>query len=153
MPEGERKIVTALFADLKGSTELMEALDPEEAHAIVDLVLRIMAEAVRRYEGYIARTTSVMRRSSGATIACAASGSRSSIRVVEPLRSANTTRLKIFDRAAVRPGCFEQTMTTHSEKDTGGPSTSPLCLVFCGVARCSHAYSRKTAPRRKISDR
>src|SRR5271169_5844758 len=32
--EGERKIVTALFADLKGSTALMEDLDPEDAHAI-----------------------------------------------------------------------------------------------------------------------
>src|SRR5690242_17610750 len=38
--EGERKTVTALFADLKGSTELMEALDPEEARAIVDPALR-----------------------------------------------------------------------------------------------------------------
>jgi hypothetical protein len=34
--EGERKTVTALFADLKGSTELMRDLDPEEARAIVD---------------------------------------------------------------------------------------------------------------------
>jgi hypothetical protein len=33
-PEGERKTVTALFADIKGSTELMEGLDPEEARAI-----------------------------------------------------------------------------------------------------------------------
>ena len=57
VPEGERKIVTALFADLKGSTQLMEDLDPEEAHAIVDPALRIMVEAVRRYEGYVARTT------------------------------------------------------------------------------------------------
>src|SRR6516225_8243194 len=32
--EGERKVVTALFADLKGSTALMESLDPEEARAI-----------------------------------------------------------------------------------------------------------------------
>src|SRR6266851_1606350 len=56
-PEGERKIVTALFADLKGSTQLMEDLDPEEAHAIVDPALRIMVEAVHRYEGYVARTT------------------------------------------------------------------------------------------------
>src|SRR5260370_3722564 len=55
--EGERKIVTALFADLKGSTQLMEDLDPEEAHAIVDPALRIMTEAVPRYEGYVARTT------------------------------------------------------------------------------------------------
>jgi predicted ATPase/class 3 adenylate cyclase len=56
-PDGERKIVTALFADLKGSTQLMEDLDPEEAHAIVAPALRIMAEAVRRYEGYVARST------------------------------------------------------------------------------------------------
>ena len=34
--DGERKTVTALFADLKGSMELMEDLDPEEARAIVD---------------------------------------------------------------------------------------------------------------------
>src|ERR1700686_1076552 len=57
LPESKRKTVTALFADLKGSTELMEALDPEEAHAIVDPALRIMVEAVHRYEGYVARST------------------------------------------------------------------------------------------------
>jgi class 3 adenylate cyclase len=34
--EGERKTVTALFADIKGSTELEQDLDPEEARAIVD---------------------------------------------------------------------------------------------------------------------
>jgi hypothetical protein len=34
--EGERKTVTALFADINGSTELMEDLDPEEARAIID---------------------------------------------------------------------------------------------------------------------
>jgi class 3 adenylate cyclase len=34
--DGERKTVTALFADIKGSMELMEDLDPEEARAIVD---------------------------------------------------------------------------------------------------------------------
>jgi class 3 adenylate cyclase len=55
--EGERKTVTALFADLKGSTEMLETLDPEEGRAIVEPLLRIMSEAVRRYEGYIVRTT------------------------------------------------------------------------------------------------
>jgi class 3 adenylate cyclase len=55
--EGERKTVTALFADLKGSTELMEDLDPEEARAIVDPALRIMVDAVRRYEGYVVQST------------------------------------------------------------------------------------------------
>src|SRR2546428_9209231 len=50
--EGERKTVTALFADIKGSMELMEDLDPEEARAIVDPALRLMIEAVSRYDGY-----------------------------------------------------------------------------------------------------
>jgi class 3 adenylate cyclase len=55
--DGERKTVTALFADLKGSTELMEDLDPEEASAIIDPALRIMVDAVRRYEGYVMQST------------------------------------------------------------------------------------------------
>jgi class 3 adenylate cyclase/ribosomal protein L40E len=55
--EGERKTVTALFADIKGSTELMRDLDPEEARAIVDPVLQLMMEAVHRYDGYVAQST------------------------------------------------------------------------------------------------
>src|SRR5262249_41685426 len=55
--DGERKMVTALFADIRGSTELMESLDPEEARAIIDPALRIMVEAVRRYDGYVVQST------------------------------------------------------------------------------------------------
>src|SRR5262249_25031768 len=55
--DGERKTVTALFADIKGSTELMRDLDPEEARAIVDPVLHLMMEAVQRYGGYVAQST------------------------------------------------------------------------------------------------
>src|SRR5713101_5258964 len=55
--EGERKTVTALFADIKGSTELMRHLDPEEARAIIDPALRIMIDAVRRYDGYVVQST------------------------------------------------------------------------------------------------
>src|ERR1700675_312958 len=55
--EGERKTVTALFADIKGSTELMEDLDPEEARAIIDPALKLMIEAVRRYDGYVVQST------------------------------------------------------------------------------------------------
>jgi Double zinc ribbon len=47
--EGERKTVTALFADIKGSMELIEDLDPEEARAIVDPALKLMMDAVHRY--------------------------------------------------------------------------------------------------------
>ena len=55
--DGERKMVTALFADIKGSTELMADLDPEEARAIIDPALRIMVRAVRSYEGYVVHST------------------------------------------------------------------------------------------------
>ncbi len=55
--EGERKTVTALFADIKGSMEFMEDLDPEEARAIVDPALKLMIDAVHRYDGYIVQST------------------------------------------------------------------------------------------------
>ena len=55
--EGERKTVTALFADIKGSTELMQDLDPEEARAIIDPALKLMIEAVQRYDGYVVQST------------------------------------------------------------------------------------------------
>ena len=55
--DGERKTVTALFADIKGSTELMRDLDPEEARAIIDPVLQLMMAAVHRYGGYVAQST------------------------------------------------------------------------------------------------
>ena len=55
IPEGERKNITALFADLKGSTALIEGLDPEEARAIIDPALQLMMDAVHRYEGYVAQ--------------------------------------------------------------------------------------------------
>jgi class 3 adenylate cyclase/tetratricopeptide (TPR) repeat protein len=55
--EGERKTVTALFADIKGSTELEQDLDPEQARAIVDPALKLMIDAVSRYDGYIVQST------------------------------------------------------------------------------------------------
>src|SRR5215467_10176248 len=55
--EGERKTVTMLFADIKGSMDLIEDLDPEEARAIVDPALKLMMEAVQRYGGYVAQST------------------------------------------------------------------------------------------------
>jgi class 3 adenylate cyclase/tetratricopeptide (TPR) repeat protein len=57
IPQGERKTVTALFADIKGSTELMADLDPEEARAIIDPALKLMIDAVHRYDGYIVQST------------------------------------------------------------------------------------------------
>src|SRR6266478_8902988 len=55
--EGERKTVTALFADIKGSTELEQDLDPEEARAIIDPALKLMIAAVHHYDGYVVQST------------------------------------------------------------------------------------------------
>ncbi len=51
--EGERKHVTVLFADVKGSMELLADRDPEEARNILDPVLARMMETVHRYEGTV----------------------------------------------------------------------------------------------------
>jgi class 3 adenylate cyclase len=51
--EGERKQVTVLFADLKGSMELLADRDPEAARKLLDHVLEHMMEAVHRYEGTV----------------------------------------------------------------------------------------------------
>src|SRR5512139_1927191 len=55
--DGERKTITALFADIKGSMELIEDLDPEEARHIIDPALQLMMDAVHRYGGYVAQST------------------------------------------------------------------------------------------------
>src|SRR5262249_28233687 len=51
--EGERKQVTVLFADLKGSTELIADLDPEAAQKLLDPALQHMMAAVHRFEGTV----------------------------------------------------------------------------------------------------
>jgi class 3 adenylate cyclase/tetratricopeptide (TPR) repeat protein len=51
--EGERKQVTVLFCDIVDSSRLAERLDPEAMHEIMDRALRLMAEAVHRYEGTV----------------------------------------------------------------------------------------------------
>ena len=69
--EGERKQVTVLFADLKGSTELLADRDPEEARKLLDPVLDRMMEAVHYYEGTVEpghgrRDHGALRRAAGA---------------------------------------------------------------------------------------
>src|SRR3989441_4197431 len=51
--EGERKQISVLFADLKGSMELLADRDPEEARKLLDPVLELMMDAVHRYEGTV----------------------------------------------------------------------------------------------------
>ena len=55
--EGERKLVTVLFADVAGSTALAERLDPEEMHDIIDRCFRLLVEPVHYYEGTVNQFT------------------------------------------------------------------------------------------------
>src|SRR5437773_11285147 len=55
--EGERRQVTVLFADVKGSMELAEQVDPEAWHHILDRFFAILAEGVHRFEGTINQFT------------------------------------------------------------------------------------------------
>src|SRR5262245_44697945 len=55
--EGERKTITALFADIQDSTALIEDLDPEAARHLIDPALQLMMDAVHRYEGFVVQPT------------------------------------------------------------------------------------------------
>jgi Adenylate and Guanylate cyclase catalytic domain/Double zinc ribbon len=55
--EGERKQVTVLFADVKGSMELAEQVDPEEWHKILDRFFQILTDGVHRFEGTVNQYT------------------------------------------------------------------------------------------------
>ena len=57
VPEGERKLITALFVDIINSTGLEQDLDPEEARAIIDPALRLMIDSVHRYDGHVVQST------------------------------------------------------------------------------------------------
>jgi class 3 adenylate cyclase/tetratricopeptide (TPR) repeat protein len=53
--EGERKVVTVLFADIKDSTELIRDLDPEDAQKLLDPAIHIMMDAIHRFEGTVSQ--------------------------------------------------------------------------------------------------
>jgi class 3 adenylate cyclase/predicted ATPase len=54
---GERKTITALFADIKGSVELMQDLDPEDASQLIDPAITLMIATVHEFEGYVDKCT------------------------------------------------------------------------------------------------
>ncbi len=55
--EGERKQVTVLFADVKGSLDLQEGMDPEGLHGIMDRFFQILTQGVHRFEGTVNQYT------------------------------------------------------------------------------------------------
>ncbi len=56
-PDGERKLVTVLFADVQGSMDMAEQQDPEQWRAIMQRFFSILSEAVHRYEGTVDKFT------------------------------------------------------------------------------------------------
>jgi len=60
--EGERKQVTVLFADIRGSLELIASSDPEEARKILDQPIGLMMDAVHRFEGIVHRVLGVLEK-------------------------------------------------------------------------------------------
>lgn len=55
--EGERKLVTVLFADVANYTPISEKLDPEEVHHIMDGCFKILMDEIHKYEGTINQFT------------------------------------------------------------------------------------------------
>src|SRR4029450_4243718 len=55
--DGERKTITALFADIKDSTALIEDLDPEAARRLIDPALHLMMDPVPPHEGFVVQPT------------------------------------------------------------------------------------------------
>ena len=51
--QGERKLVTVLFADVANYTSIAEKLDPEEVHQIMDRCFKILMDEIHKYEGTI----------------------------------------------------------------------------------------------------
>ena len=56
-PEGERKLVTVLFADVQGSMDMAEQQDPEQWRSIMQRFFSVLADAVNRYEGTVDKFT------------------------------------------------------------------------------------------------
>lgn len=55
--DGERKQVTVLFADVKGSMDLAESIDPEDWRQIMQRFFSLLSDGVRRFEGTVDKFT------------------------------------------------------------------------------------------------
>ena len=98
--EGERKQVTVLFADVKGSMDLAEQLDPEEWHKILDGFFRILTDGVHRFEGTVNQYTGDgIMALFGAPIAHEDHAQRACLRRAPPARCAS----RLCGRAAAHP--------------------------------------------------
>jgi len=138
--EGERKQVTVLFADLKGSMELLADRDPEEARKLLDPVLERMMEAVHRYEGTVNQVMgdgimalfgAPLAHEDHAVRACYAS-----LRMLESLkRYADDTRRSHGEEAQIRVGLNSGEVVVRAVG-------SDLRMDYTAVGQTTHLAAR-----------
>jgi class 3 adenylate cyclase len=104
--DGERKTITVLFADIQGSMDLLESLDPEDARRLVDPALEIMVEVVRRFDGRVVQSTGDgIFALFGAPIAHGDDPQRASTRRSNSRTESDATLTLCASRAACRSSC------------------------------------------------
>jgi hypothetical protein len=150
--EGERKQVTVLFADLKGSMELLADRDPEDARKLLDPVIERMMEAVHRYEGTVTARSSILRltpdprlmpRTSSATSRPIPTGS-----MARPARPTTARRWRSPSRAACGPSSPTATSASVGSPGTRASarrlrSTSPSRRRCSARWTCASGWSRR----------
>src|SRR3984957_5740435 len=124
--ESERKTITALFADIKSSMELIENLDPEEAQSIIDPALRVMMKATRRYGGQSCSPPAV-----AFSLRLAPPWRTRSIRNEPPCGAYNARRAQPLLRRIARPGPQTGAGTSRGKYWRGGGA-----LVSDGRGAC-----------------
>jgi hypothetical protein len=128
--EGERKQVTVLFADVKGSTALAEQVDPEKWHGILDRFFRILSDGVHRFEGTVNQYT-------GDGI-MALFGARSRTRTIRSARvTRRSTRTTPCANMPTRCGCG-----TVSRSVCASASTRE-CWRWCDAHRCGETLGTR----------
>jgi class 3 adenylate cyclase/tetratricopeptide (TPR) repeat protein len=152
--EGERKQVTILFADIKDSTRLIEALDPEQAAAILQPPLLAMIEAVHRYEGTVNRVQGDgIMALFGAPLAHEDNAVRAAYAALEMQGAINRLR---DDRIAIRVGLHAGEVVVQSlnndlsmDYDAVGASVHIAArmekLAGSGTIRCTGDVVRQAA--------
>ena len=136
---GERKHVTVLFADIRGSTELIDGLDPEQALEIIAPILKRIMDAVHQHDGFVNQTRGdgVMALF-GAPIATedhAVQACRAAIAIRDNIRDLNATSQRAVE---VRIGINSGQVVIHSIGNN-------LAMNYDAVGQSVHLAARMEA--------
>ena len=136
---GERKHVTVLFADIRGSTELIDGLDPEQALEIIAPILKSIMDAVHQHDGFVNQTRGdgVMALF-GAPIATedhAVQACRAAIAIRDNIRDLNATSQRAVE---VRIGINSGQVVIHSIGNN-------LAMNYDAVGQSVHLAARMEA--------